>query len=103
MVSRHGLGDHRPMNERCLPFRATKQVPNGGVLYKVLRRFYYQSSLYSLVRTLFNDGDLSNGLSVYLEPNEASPANVDAAKMFRENRVKFDDTAKRSVRKTLGL
>ena len=40
---------------------------------------------------------------IFLEPNEASPANVDAAKMFRDNREKFDDTAKRSVRKTLGL
>ena len=41
--------------------------------------------------------------SHFSEPNEASPANVDAAKMFRENREKFDDIAKRSVRKTLGL
>jgi ubiquitin-conjugating enzyme E2 G2 len=40
---------------------------------------------------------------IFLEPNEASPANVDAAKMFRDNREKFDDMAKRSVRKTLGL
>ena len=39
----------------------------------------------------------------FSEPNEASPANVHAAKMFRENRDKFDETAKRSVRKTLGL
>ncbi|CAF3432852.1 unnamed protein product [Rotaria sp. Silwood1] len=42
-------------------------------------------------------------VSLLAEPNEASPANVDAAKMFRENREKFDETAKRSVRKTLGL
>ncbi len=40
---------------------------------------------------------------IFLEPNEASPANVDAAKMFRDNREKFDDMAKRSFRKTLGL
>ncbi|CAM4910043.1 unnamed protein product [Rotaria socialis] len=42
-------------------------------------------------------------VSLLAEPNEASPANVDAAKMFRENREKFDETAKRCVRKTLGL
>jgi len=42
-------------------------------------------------------------VSLLAEPNEASPANVDAAKMFRENREKFDDVAKRSVKKTLGI
>ncbi|CAF1253765.1 unnamed protein product, partial [Adineta steineri] len=40
-------------------------------------------------------------VSLLAEPNEASPANVDAAKMFRENREKFDDTAKRSFVQTL--
>ncbi len=44
-----------------------------------------------------------HGFLFLIEPNEASPANVDAAKMFRENREKFDEMAKRSVRKTLGL
>lgn len=37
------------------------------------------------------------------EPNDESPANVDAAKMYRENRDKFNDIARKSVRKSLGL
>lgn len=37
------------------------------------------------------------------EPNDESPANVDAAKMYRENRGKFNDIARKAVRKSLGL
>jgi ubiquitin-conjugating enzyme E2 G2 len=37
------------------------------------------------------------------EPNDESPANVDAAKMWREDRAKFNDIAHKSVRKSLGL
>lgn len=37
------------------------------------------------------------------EPNNESPANVDASKMYRENREEFNRMAQRLVRKTLGL
>jgi len=37
------------------------------------------------------------------EPNDESPANVDAAKMYREERMKFNEIARKSVRKSLGL
>lgn len=37
------------------------------------------------------------------EPNDESPANVDAAKMYREKRNEFNDIARKSVRKSLGL
>lgn len=40
---------------------------------------------------------------IRLEPNDESGANVDAAKMWRENREEFNKIAKRIVRKTLGL
>ena len=42
-------------------------------------------------------------VSMLAEPNDESPANVDAAKMYREDRSKFNDIARKSVRKTLGL
>ncbi|CAB3365255.1 Hypothetical predicted protein [Cloeon dipterum] len=37
------------------------------------------------------------------EPNDESGANVDAAKMWRENREEFNKIAERLVRRTLGL
>ena len=42
-------------------------------------------------------------VSMLAEPNDESPANVDAAKMYREERGKFNDIARKSVRKSLGL
>ena len=38
-----------------------------------------------------------------LEPNDESGANVDAAKMWRENRTEFERIAARIVRKTLNI
>lgn len=38
-----------------------------------------------------------------LEPNDESAANVNAAKMWREDRKQFEQIADRLVRKTLGL
>lgn len=40
---------------------------------------------------------------VFLEPNDESGANVDAAKMWRENRDEFNKIAEKLVRKTLGI
>ncbi|KOB77234.1 Courtless, partial [Operophtera brumata] len=37
------------------------------------------------------------------KPNDESGANVDAAKMWREDRVQFNEIAERLVRQTLGL
>ncbi len=37
------------------------------------------------------------------EPNDESPANVDAAKMWREDRKKFNEIARKAVRKSLNL
>jgi len=41
--------------------------------------------------------------SFCLEPNDESGANVDAAKMWRENREEFNKKAEELVRKTLGI
>ena len=45
---------------------------------------------------------VSSSVSV-TEPNDESAANVDAAKMWREEREKFREIAEKHVRKTLGL
>jgi len=42
-------------------------------------------------------------VSLLAEPNDESPANVDAAKLWRENRGEFERRAIRLVRTTLGL
>lgn len=38
-----------------------------------------------------------------LEPNDESGANVDAAKMWREDREEFNRIAEKIVKKTLGI
>lgn len=42
-------------------------------------------------------------VSMLAEPNDESAANVNAAKMWREDRKQFEDIADRLVRKSLGL
>ena len=42
-------------------------------------------------------------VSMLAEPNDESGANVDAAKMWRENREEFEKIAQKLVRKTLGI
>lgn len=42
-------------------------------------------------------------VSMLAEPNDESGANVDAAKMWREDREEFERIAQKLVRKTLGI
>jgi len=42
-------------------------------------------------------------VSMLAEPNDESSANVDASKIWRENRERFNQIAARCVRKSLGL
>lgn len=42
-------------------------------------------------------------MSMLAEPNDESPANVDAAKMWREKRPEFEKRVRESVRRSLGL
>lgn len=42
-------------------------------------------------------------VSMLAEPNDESGANVDASKMWRENREKFNEIANQIVKKSLGL
>lgn len=42
-------------------------------------------------------------MNLLAEPNDESPANVDAAKMWRDHRHEYDRRVKESVRQSLGL
>jgi ubiquitin-conjugating enzyme E2 G2 len=42
-------------------------------------------------------------VSMLSEPNDESGANIDASKMWRENREKFNQVVDLTVRKSLGL
>jgi ubiquitin-protein ligase len=52
---------------------------------------------------LFAAQILLSVMSLLAEPNTESPANVDAAKMWRENKADFKKRACQSVRKTLDM
>jgi ubiquitin-conjugating enzyme E2 G2 len=42
-------------------------------------------------------------MSMLAEPNDESPANVDAARMWREKRAEYEKIVRQNVRKSLGL
>ncbi len=42
-------------------------------------------------------------MSMLAEPNDESPANVEAAKMWRERRAEYENKVKEGVRRSLGL
>lgn len=42
-------------------------------------------------------------MSMLAEPNDESPANVDAARMWREDRKKYEGIVRENVKKSLGL
>jgi len=42
-------------------------------------------------------------VSMLAEPNDESPANVDAAKMYRNNREEFNKRVRKTVEKSLGF
>ncbi|KAL7671470.1 hypothetical protein ACOME3_006366 [Neoechinorhynchus agilis] len=42
-------------------------------------------------------------MSMLAEPNDMSPANIDAAKMWRENRDEFNKVARKSAMDSLGI
>lgn len=42
-------------------------------------------------------------MSMLAEPNDESPANIDAAKMWRDDREQFNKIVRQNVRESLGL
>lgn len=42
-------------------------------------------------------------MSMLAEPNDESPANIDAAKMWRNKRDEYEKVVRQNVKKSLGL
>ena len=42
-------------------------------------------------------------MSMLAEPNDESPANIEAAKMWREQRAMFEEKVREGVRRSLGV
>eukprot|EP00045_Choanoeca_perplexa_P017844 m.268449 g.268449 ORF g.268449 m.268449 type:complete len:165 (+) comp17652_c0_seq1:139-633(+) len=63
--------------------------------------YEHSSERWSPVQSV--DKILLSVVSMLAEPNDESPANVDAAKLWRESRTKFHKRARQCVRKSLGF
>ena len=81
----------------CMPLAMTRTV-RGMVLTAV-----YESSAerWSPVQSI--EKILLSVLSMLSEPNIESGANIDASKMYRDDRAKYEETIRKQVREQLGL
>jgi ubiquitin-conjugating enzyme E2 G2 len=82
--------------------------PNGVVCISILHppgddpNHYEQASeRWSPIQSV--EKILISVMSMIAEPNDESPANVDAARMWRERRKDFETRVKADVRRSLGL
>lgn len=82
--------------------------PNGNVCISILHapgddpNHYEQASeRWSPIQSV--EKILISVMSMIAEPNDESPANVDAARMWRERRTEFERRVKADVRRSLGL
>ncbi|KAF2201033.1 ubiquitin-conjugating enzyme [Delitschia confertaspora ATCC 74209] len=82
--------------------------PNGTVCISILHppgddpHHYEQASeRWSPIQSV--EKILISVMSMLAEPNDESPANVDAARMWREKRGEYEDRVRENVRKGLGL
>merc|ERR1719324_1549784 len=63
-------------------------------------RFGYESASERWLPIHTVESILVSVISMISSPNDESPANIDAAKMLRENKEEFDKRVRRCVRKT---
>lgn len=82
--------------------------PNGVVCISILHppgedpNHYEQASeRWSPIQSV--EKILISVMSMIAEPNDESPANVDAARMWRERKAEFDKRVRTDVRRSLGL
>jgi ubiquitin-protein ligase len=81
---------------------SSERRENTPICYQHVGRYKQQIHFYG--KCTLNLTDLFSCMFSFLtEPNDESGANVDAAKMWREDRQEFNRIAERIVRKTLGL
>ena len=82
--------------------------PNGDVCISILHppgddpnHYESASERWSPIQSV--EKILISVMSMLAEPNDESPANVEAAKMWRDNRKEFERQVRASVRRSLGL
>ncbi|KAF7507605.1 Ubiquitin-conjugating enzyme E2 G2 [Endocarpon pusillum] len=82
--------------------------PNGEVCISILHppgddpnHYESASERWSPIQSI--EKILISVMSMLAEPNDESPANVEAAKMWRDNRAQFEDKVKDGIWKSLGL
>ncbi|RMX88302.1 hypothetical protein D0869_01716 [Hortaea werneckii] len=93
---------HRHLSDQATVY------PNGNVCISILHppgddpNHYEQASeRWSPIQSV--EKILISVMSMIAEPNDESPANVDAARMWRERKPEFDQRVKADVRRSLGL
>jgi ubiquitin-conjugating enzyme E2 G2 len=89
-------------------YRHPNVYPNGEVCISILHppgddpNHYEQASeRWSPIQSV--EKILISVMSMLAEPNDESPANVEAAKMWREQRKQFERKVREGVRRSLGL
>ena len=82
--------------------------PNGTVCISILHppgddpnHYEHASERWSPIQSV--EKILISVMSMLAEPNDESPANVEAAKMWRERREEYENTVRDGVRRMLGL
>lgn len=82
--------------------------PNGTVCISILHppgddpnHYEHASERWSPIQSV--EKILISVMSMLAEPNDESPANVDAARMWRESRDKYEKIVRDNVRRGLGL
>ncbi|KAH7552930.1 hypothetical protein BM1_07903 [Bipolaris maydis] len=82
--------------------------PNGEVCISILHapgedpmQYEQASERWSPIQSV--EKILISVMSMLAEPNDESPANVDAARMWREKRGEYESIVRANVRKSLGL
>ncbi|RMZ11437.1 hypothetical protein D0860_03408 [Hortaea werneckii] len=104
----------KPLHTHTFPSRHLNSsdqntvYPNGNVCISILHppgddpNHYEQASeRWSPIQSV--EKILISVMSMIAEPNDESPANVDAARMWRERKPEFDQRVKADVRRSLGL
>jgi ubiquitin-conjugating enzyme E2 G2 len=87
---------------------SAKVYPNGLVCISILHppgddpnHYEHASERWSPIQSV--EKILISVMSMLAEPNDESPANVEAAKMWRERRGEYEQRVKDGVRRMLGL
>lgn len=82
--------------------------PNGAVCISILHppgddpnHYEHASERWSPIQSV--EKILISVMSMLAEPNDESPANVEAAKMWRERKPEYEKRVREEVRKGLGL